>query len=176
MRLLFISDIHGIKTNLLKIQIAFFKLKCDKLIVLGDILNNGFYTYDYDPEFVRLFLTSFEDKIIIIKGNCDREEDLKKLNATSTYIEKINTDQASLYITHGHIYNESNWKEENTILIQGHTHRSKIEEKANNLYINPGSISKPRGNTEASYLFFNEKEFIIYDINDNIISKKALKK
>ena len=33
MRVLFISDIHGIKTNLPKIKERFEKLNCDKLVI-----------------------------------------------------------------------------------------------------------------------------------------------
>ena len=37
MRLMFISDIHGISTNLKKIKMKFDEFNCDKLVVLGDL-------------------------------------------------------------------------------------------------------------------------------------------
>lgn len=40
MKLLFISDIHGIKTNLPKIKEIFIKENCDNLVVLGDLYYN----------------------------------------------------------------------------------------------------------------------------------------
>ena len=41
MKLMFISDIHGIKTNLAKIKERFEELNCDKLVVLGDLYYIG---------------------------------------------------------------------------------------------------------------------------------------
>ena len=78
MKVLVISDIHGIKTNLPLIKDRFIELKCELLIVLGDL----YYNYgredakDYDPEYVRDFLDSFSDKMICMKGNCDEYLDI----------------------------------------------------------------------------------------------------
>lgn len=178
MNLLFISDIHGIKTNLSKIKERFDELKCEKLIVLGDLFyigprNNMIEGYDID--YVKNFLNSFKDRIICIQGNCDSVVDkmvcdfpiISDLGLVST----INED---LYLTHGHIYNETNWNKTNSTLIYGHLHKPFIKEIETNTYINPGSISLPKDNNKPSYLFYNEKEFIIYDIDDNIIAKKDL--
>lgn len=179
MNLLFISDIHGIKTNLHKIKERFEELKCDKLIVLGDLMYIGprnRMNEDYDVEYVKNFLNSFKDKIICIQGNCDSEVDkmvcdfpiVNELGLVST----INDD---IYLTHGHIYNESNWYKINSILVYGHLHIPFIKEIETNIYINPGSISLPKDNNKPTYLFYNENEFIIYDIDDNIVAKKTLR-
>lgn len=179
MKLLFISDIHGIKTNLEKIKERFNELECDKLVVLGDLFYIGprnEMKEDYDIAYVKDFLNSFKDKIICIKGNCDSEVDtlvcefpiIKDLGIIST----INED---IYLTHGHIYNESNWQGTNSTLVYGHLHIPFIKEIETNTYINPGSISLPKGGFPPTYLFYNENEFTIFDINDNIIVRKTLK-
>lgn len=36
MKIMFISDIHGIKTNLKLIKKKYDKFECEKLVVLGD--------------------------------------------------------------------------------------------------------------------------------------------
>lgn len=178
MKLLFISDIHGIKTNLPKIKERFQELECDKLVVLGDLYYIGprnKMIEGYDISYVNEFLESFKDNLICIRGNCDSEVDI----AVSPFpivnelglIATINDD---LYLTHGHIYNESNWKKTNSTLIYGHLHKPFIKEIETNTYINPGSISLPKTDVGPTYLFYNEEEFIIYDLNDNIISKKTL--
>ena len=178
MNLLFISDIHGIKTNLPKIKERFEELKCDKLIVLGDLFYIGprnSMIDGYDIDYVRDFLNSYKDKIICIQGNCDSVVDkmvcdfpiISDLGIVST----INED---LYLTHGHIYNESNWNKTNSTLIYGHLHKPFIHEYETNTYINPGSISLPKDDHKPSYLFYDEKSFTIYDIDDNIIAKKDL--
>ena len=179
MKILFISDIHGIKTNLPKIKQRFTELECDKLVVLGDLYYIGprnKMIEGYDIDYVRNFLESFQDKLICIKGNCDSEVD--KLVSNFPIINELGliaTINEDLYLTHGHIYNESNWQKTNSILIYGHLHIPFIKEIETNIYINPGSISLPKSEAGPTYLFYNEDEFIIYDMNDQIIAKKELK-
>ena len=43
MKIMFISDIHGIKTNLKLIKKKYDKFECEKLVVLGDL-----YYHDYN--------------------------------------------------------------------------------------------------------------------------------
>lgn len=179
MKLLFISDIHGIKTNLPKIKERFEELKCDKLVVLGDLYYIGpgnKMIEGYDITYVREFLESFKDKLICIKGNCDSEVDQVISNFPIVndlgLIATINED---IYLTHGHLYNASNWNKTNSILIYGHQHIPFIKEIETNTYINPGSISLPKSEIGPTYLFYNEEEFIIFDINDQIITRKSLK-
>ena len=62
----------------------------------------------------------------------------------------------------------------NSVLIYGHLHIPFIKKIETNLYINPGSISLPKEDNPPSYLFYDEEQFIIYDINDNIIVKKEI--
>lgn len=179
MKIIFISDIHGIKTNLDKVKEKFIKLNCDKLVVLGDI----YYSYhgsiideEYDPEYINNFLESFKEKLICIRGNCDSELDVETSNfSIENGLKKITTIKNDLYITHGHIYNESNWEKTNSILIYGHLHKPFIKEIETNTYINPGSISLPRTSSSPTYLFYDEDSFTIYDLEDNIIAKKVIK-
>lgn len=179
MKILFISDIHGIKTNLPKIKERFEQLGCDKLVVLGDLYYIGprnTMIEGYDIKTVQNFLESFGDKLICIRGNCDSEVD--KMVSNFPIINElglISTINEDLYLTHGHIYNESNWNHQNSILIYGHFHIPFIKEVETNIYINPGSISLPKSETGPTYLFYNEEEFIIYDLNDQEIAKKSLK-
>ena len=171
MKIMFISDIHGISDNLGKIKEKYKEFKCEKLVILGDIYNNYNY-YDNNKEKVQEFLNDFKDSLICVRGNCDSLTDLYDIPiGPIKELDLIKTNNLDIYITHGHIYNEDNWDKENTILIQGHTHRPKISKNDNNIYINPGSISLPRGDNLPSYLIYNEKEFIIYDILDNIIDE-----
>lgn len=176
MKIVVISDIHGIKTNIGKVLDFFHNNECDKLVVLGDVLNNGFYTYDYDPQYIEKVLKSMSDSIICVRGNCDYLKDIMDItHHEATILEELETDNTKLYFTHGHVFNEYNWDKENSILIFGHTHRAKINEIGTNLYINPGSISKPRGFEKASFLYFDDECFIIYDIDNKIIAKKSIK-
>jgi len=178
MKLMFISDIHGIKTNLAKIKERFEELNCDKLVVLGDLYYIGprnKMIEGYDIKEVETFLESMKDKLICMKGNCDSEVDVMISNfPIINELSLIMTENHDLYITHGHIYNESNWSKENSILIYGHFHVPFIKKIETNYYMNPGSISLPKEGNEPSYLIVEEKKATIYDIKDNIIQEESL--
>ncbi len=174
MKIMFISDIHGLKTNLELISNRFKELHCDTLVVLGD-LYLSLDMPDYDPTYVKEFLTSYKDKMICMKGNCDTSVDVE----TSPFqmidgLYKLQTEKLDLYLTHGHIYNETNWDKTNSILIFGHYHIPFIKKIETNYYINPGSISKPHGIYDASYMVYDEEKFTIYDIHDNILFEEKI--
>lgn len=178
MKLMFISDIHGIKTNLEKVKERFKELNCDKLVVLGDLYYIGprnKMVEGYDIKAVESFLESMKDKLICMRGNCDSEVDLMISNfPIMNDLSLIMTENHDLYITHGHIYNESNWMKENSILIYGHFHIPFIKKIETNYYINPGSISLPKEGYKPSYLIYDENKITIYDIDDNIIKEEIL--
>lgn len=175
---MFISDIHGIKTNLEKIKNRYQELNCEKLIVLGDLYYIGprnTMKKDYDIQAVLQFLEAFKNDIICIKGNCDSEVD----SMVSSFpivneLGMIATIKHDIYLTHGHIYNESNWSKTNSILVYGHFHIPFIKKIETNYYINPGSISLPKENNKPSYLVYDEKTFTIYDIEDNILAQEEV--
>ena len=167
MHAIVISDIHGIKTNLPKIRNRYHELKCQKLIVLGD-LYWGDYEEEYDQEYVRGFLESFKNNLMCLKGNCDFLVNISKEPFAIEDDQVVNIED-NIFITHGHTYNDKNWLLKESILIFGHYHVPFIKRIESNLFINPGSISKPRSNTLPSYLFINNNEFTIFDINDKII-------
>ncbi len=178
MKVMFISDIHGISTNLNKIKERFNELECDKLVVLGDLYYIGPRNKmhpDYNISNVEDFLNTFKDKLICIKGNCDSEVDIMISHfPIINELGLIEVDSRDFYLTHGHIYNENNWQKPNSILIYGHLHTPFIKEKEGTIFINPGSISLPREGNLPSYLVYANNAFTIYDIKDEIIATKKL--
>ncbi|WP_250278542.1 phosphodiesterase [[Clostridium] colinum] len=170
MKILFASDLHGSKfyCNVLKNIIC--KEKPDKIVLLGDILYHGPRNplpKHYNPQEVFKTLNTFKEKIICVRGNCDSEVDQMVLEfpIISDY-NIINVDGINLFLTHGHIYNKDNMPNigDNDILIHGHTHINIIEKLEKGLYINPGSISMPKENQENSYMIYEDKKFIIKNI------------
>ena len=179
MKLMFISDIHGIKTNLSKVKERFEELHCDKLVVLGDLYYIGprnKMVEGYDIKAVQAFLESVKDQLICVRGNCDSEVDIMVSNfPIVNELSVIMTENHDLYITHGHIYNESNWMKEHSILIYGHFHIPFIKKIETNYYLNPGSISLPKEGYLPSYMVYDENKVTIYDIEDNILMEEELK-
>lgn len=177
MKLMFISDIHGIKTNLDLIKERFKSLGCDKLIVLGDLFYAGQGSKDlsdYDSPYVMEFLKEYIGKMICMRGNCDAEIDIKCCDfPICSDISLIYVDGLELYLTHGHIYNRENRKKFNNegILISGHEHIPEIVEEDGMIFINPGSISYPRDGGVATYMIYENKKFTIYDVTGKIVKE-----
>ena len=76
MKILFISDIHGIDINLRKIESIIDNEKIDKLVVLGDLYYAGpLYNkkYEVNSNNVKDILTKYSDTIICLRGNCDSD-------------------------------------------------------------------------------------------------------
>lgn len=165
MKIMLVSDIHGNLECLDKVLRIYYKEKVDKIIFLGD-----FYSF-YIKDEIDERLSKIENKYII-KGNCDSNTDV--LTSTlpfmdSYYFEAFNR---KIFCTHGNIYNEYKYPDVDfDILIHGHTHVPMILKKDNKYFLNPGSISYPRGGSKNSYMVINDNEIFLKDLEENIIEK-----
>lgn len=164
MKLMIASDIHGSDYYCEKMIRAFKSEQADKLLLLGDILYHGprnDLPKDYAPKSVIERLNSIKDKIICVRGNCDTEVDQMVLEfpVLADYCV-IFTDNITMYATHGHIYNESKLPplQRGDILLNGHTHIPKCTVHENYTYINPGSVSIPKENSEHSYILLSDRK------------------
>lgn len=175
MKMLFISDIHGISDNLEYIERIIIDKKIDKLVVLGDLYYNDLpYTEENEnkAQKVKDFLNKHKNILICMRGNCDSIVDV--MSSEFLIIDGLSLiyiDDLNIYLNHGHIYNKNKNKGFNKgILVYGHEHIPYIEKKDNMIYINVGSISLPRDGNDPTYMIYENKEFTIYDIYGNIVS------
>ncbi|MGN1000744.1 MAG: phosphodiesterase [Bacilli bacterium] len=175
MKVLFISDIHGITDNLKIIEKKIKEENVDKLVCLGDLYYTG-PTYEENNKInskgVFEFLMKHNDILICMMGNCDSKVDIKASDfPISSGVSLINTDGLDIYITHGNEYNfEKNRKfNRKGILVYGHEHIPYIKKNEDMIYVNVGSISLPRNNNNPTYAIYDNKNITIYDINDNKI-------
>lgn len=178
MKILFISDIHGISINLKKIEKIIEREKIDKLVVLGDLYYAGAIYFQNDEAGnidVKTILTKYADKLICLKGNCDTEVDIKTSDfLVCSNLALICVDGLDIYLTHGNEYNiEKNRKFNNRkgILVYGHEHIPYIKKENEMIYICVGSISLPRNNTKPSYLIYDNHKFTLYDIDEKIVNE-----
>ena len=175
MKILFISDIHGIAINLNVIENKIKEKEIDILVCLGDLYYAGpsyDNKYKINSKNVFEFLTEHQDKLICMMGNCDSSVDIKSSDfPICSGVSLINTDGLNIYITHGNEYSfEKNRKfNHKGILVYGHEHIPYIEKVDDMIYINVGSISLPRNENNPTYMIYENKTIVIYDINDNII-------
>lgn len=160
-----VSDIHGRLEYLDKVLSIYCKEKPDKIIFLGD-----FYSF-YIKDEIDERLNKLDNKYII-KGNCDSETDVLTSHLPFMdyyYFEAFNK---KIYCSHGNIYNDEKFPNVDfDVLINGHTHIGKILKRDNKYFLNPGSISYPRGESSNSFMIIDDKEIVLKDLEENIIEK-----
>ena len=175
MKILFLSDIHGIPDNLDYLKKLDEKEKFDKIVVLGDLYYTGpSYNIDkvVDSKKVLEFLNSYKHKIIAVRGNCDSDVDIKASDFMfSDDLALLSIDGLNIYCTHCNKYNRYKYDKinKNSLLIYGHEHYPYIIKENDLTFINVGSISLPRNDSECSYGIYENKTFTIYDIYNTIV-------
>ena len=167
MKVLIVSDIHGGYSNLLKVIND--NKDFDLLLILGDILSG--YS-DFNEELIDL-LNSYNTKIIAVRGNCDRN--VEKLDfSMDNYYVMTSIDNKLFFLTHGHLYDRhSDLNIDYDVYVQGHTHVPMMEIDNNKLYLNPGSITLPRGGSSKSYILYQDNTFYLKEVESNKIIKKV---
>ncbi len=175
MKIMIASDIHGSAKYAEMLIKRFNESKCEKLLILGDILYHGprnDLPEEYAPKKVIEILNPLKDKILAVRGNCDTEVDQMVLDfpILADYA-LVAIGARTIYATHGHKYNPDNPPPlaDGDILLCGHTHVTKIKEYDNFTYINPGSVSIPKEGTKRGYAILENDIFKFYDIEGNYL-------
>ena len=158
MKWMIASDIHGSAYYCRELLAAYDREKANKLLLLGDVLYHGprnDLPREYAPKEVIAMLNGIKDRILCVRGNCDTEVDQMVLEFPVLADYAIFcAGERVIYATHGHVYNESKLPplQKGDILLHGHTHVPKCVEHEDYLYINPGSVSIPKENSQHGYL------------------------
>lgn len=177
-----ISDIHS---NLYALEATLKDIKkrhVDKIYALGDLVG-----YFNKPNEV-IDLIKKENIIAIAGNHDEKyfhkSKDYQKLSGSYGYTNRILTDENRMYLkslpnhidlkeyamimVHGslsstseYVYKEDIGKFQNNnydYIIMGHTHLPMIEPLNGKVFVNPGSVGKPKhGNSNASYVIFDSK-------------------
>ena len=191
MKYMFASDVHGSAYYCRKMLDVYKEEKAERLVLLGDLLYHGprnDLPREYAPKQVISMLNDMKKEIYAVRGNCEAEVDQMVLQfpVMADYCI-LNLDGRTFYATHGHIYNENNLPpiQEGDILIHGHTHVLKAEQKEGYVLLNPGSVSIPKeGNIPTyavlkegnppTYAIFEDGVFTIKDFEGNIVKSIKL--
>ncbi len=165
MKFLIASDIHGSAKYCKMLIDAFYKEKADKLLLLGDILYHGprnDLPDGHAPKEVIALLNPLKEKLLCVRGNCDCEVDQMVLDfpVLADYAV-IPVKDRLIYATHGHIYGADSPMpiSKGDILLNGHTHVPKCEDKGDFIYLNCGSVSIPKENSCHSYMTLSDNTF-----------------
>ena len=162
MRILFLSDIHGVPSALEAALAAADALGYDRIALLGDLLyhgpRNGVPNL-YDPVRVAKILNALKDRIVAVRGNCDAEVDqmMFEFPMMADYAV-VDAGAETFFCTHGHLWNETRLPPLGlgTVLAHGHTHIATLKKLPCGLTLfNPGSVSLPKGGTARSFGYFD---------------------
>ena len=162
MRILFLSDIHGVPSALDAALAAGDSLGWDRIALLGDLLyhgpRNGVPDL-YDPVAVAKRLNSLKDVIVAVRGNCDAEVDQMMFEFPMMGdCELLDAGSKMFFLTHAHVFNERNPPPagDADILAHGHTHVPELKTLESGLVVfNPGSVSLPKGGSQRSFGYFD---------------------
>ena len=163
MNIIIASDIHGAVSDCTKFIKACYLEQAETILLLGDIL-------DGNIEAAKLLNSLNSDKgIFCVRGNCDYPEDQAMLNfpIMAEYCLLFVRDR-TIFAAHGH-RSIPNLSSERSILLHGHTHAPSWEwSKTGFLDLCPGSVSKPRRNSQRSYMVLNDEGFFWKDLGGRI--------
>lgn len=155
MKILVISDTHG------------YIDKAVKVIKENNNISMIIHLGDYFRDAQKIAYEFPHIQVEYVHGNCD-------LMPGNVLAEKLlELEGKKVFITHGHRYSVK-WNYEKILkraqeleadlLLFGHTHIAEIFNNGKCFFLNPGSISDPRGGRRESYA--------IVDINGDVIEPK----
>ena len=164
MKLIIASDIHGSAFWCRRLCNLIDTEQPDKILLLGDLLYHGprnDLPAEYAPKQVIPMLSTYKNRIIAVRGNCEAEVDQMVLPfPCMADFSQLYADGQLLYLTHGHHYNPDQLPPlpQGSIFLSGHTH-VKMDEWRNGIRcMNPGSVSIPKDGSH-SCLIYQDGEF-----------------
>lgn len=172
MKVMVVSDIHG-NSEKFKVAIDFMKAEeIDKMIILGDVFNN-YYELNTSSKEISDMLWSMPDKVVITRGNCDQmyDETLLPVGFVERYETVVNGLRS--YFHHGHL--RTNYNSNIKLYVNGHTHVARLEQVDNVIYLNPGSIGRPRDYTNGSFAVISEYAITIFDLSLNVLFEHKIR-
>lgn len=175
MKIGILSDIHGYPENFIK---AITLLKgCDIILCAGDILYHGPRNpilEGYNPQRLIEEISKCPIPILFARGNCDADVDLMVLKgiiiSETIFFEK---NGVRFIVLHGHNDDDQRIKliagtYKANVVISGHTHIRKLEKEEKIIFMNPGSISVPKGDGIPSVAVYEDGNIWFFDIRNGL--------
>lgn len=180
MKLMIASDIHGSAYYCRKMIEAYKNEKAEKLLILGDILYHGprnDLPCEYAPKEVIGMLNPMANELLCVRGNCDTEVDQMVLDFPVLAEYAIfYMNGRTIFATHGHNFNPANPPKikNGDILLNGHTHVPAFEETERFIYVNPGSVSIPKENSEHGYIILEDNTLTWKNLDGKVWMEKEI--
>ena len=145
------SDIHGDESALERLQVMACDSRCLAFLYAGDL--------DVENYFISGILRYRNFVFLPVQGNCDNRWDWTDLGLDLPLYRTCSFRGLRIFLSHGHYYcdPESAGLENKDfdLVITGHSHVNDIHKEVLSgkevVFLNPGSPSRPRGRSRASY-------------------------
>lgn len=180
MKIGIISDLHGYP-EILK-RALFILDDCDLILCAGDIIYHGPRNpilKGYNPLGIVDTIKNSKVPILFVRGNCDCDVDEMVLEIPVILpMVFYEAEGVKFMVLHGHNVDEKRLREiaeyyHVDILITGHTHIRKFEKEQNAIFVNPGSISLPKGDGIPSLAVYEKGEVSFINVDDGSVIEKT---
>jgi len=180
MKLMIASDLHGSAYYTKQLVEAYERERADRLLLLGDILYHGPRNplpEGYNPKEVAQMLNDMKQELLCVRGNCDSDVDQMVLEfpIMAEYC-LIEAEGATIFATHGHVFNEQSLPmlKKGDILLHGHTHVPVCRKHEGYTYVNPGSVSLPKENSEHGYMTVEQGELKWKKLDGTVYDRRTI--
>jgi len=156
------SDVHGDYEGF---KVFVEKAQSNPIIICGDLT-------PYAQSFSYLF-SKIDNDLYLVKGNCDNAYDFSIANIYIPPRIRVETFfNRKFIITHGDLITNVSQSgialTSGDLFLSGHTHTPRLIKDDNGIiYLNPGSLSRPRGHQDKSYAIIYENWVEIRSLNKN---------
>lgn len=166
-----ISDIHGYPERFKK-AMEYIK-DSDMVLCAGDMLYHGPRNpilEGYNPQELAKELSGLTIPMLTSRGNCDAEVDMMVLDAPLfTPCAIYDNSGVRFMVMHGHDVDDEKLEKiaqyyKIDVMVTGHTHIRKLEKKGATIFVNPGSISVPKGDGQPSIAVYEDGRITFINI------------
>ncbi len=161
MKLMIASDLHGSAYFARLLLRLYEREHPERLVLLGDLLYHGprnDLPREYDTRITAELLNAASPPPLCIRGNCDGEVDQMVLSfPILADFAALFVDGRTLYLTHGHRREEAAAAlHPGDVLLYGHTHVPVFSDHDGIWWVNPGSVSLPKGGSRPSCVLYED--------------------
>ena len=138
-KLIVTADVHGSFSSWQAIK-ALMKSQ-DKLAIAGDLFDTkhgNCFNSDFKPDAIKDELKRLNRKFYYVYGNCDTPSFFPGFEVSM----QLSIFKKQILLYHGH--ESLKYPSNVDIIITGHTHRYALEQKSGQIFMNPGSIARPK--------------------------------
>ncbi|MBU1171134.1 MAG: YfcE family phosphodiesterase [Proteobacteria bacterium] len=165
-RLVITADIHGSLRTWDKIK-ALVK-QGDSLAIAGDLFDTVYGSKgndDFRPDIIKKDFRSLPFRTYYVYGNCDREDYFKGHGFQCDF----DFNGHAILMNHGHqkLPDLTNYQ----IIIEGHSHRPRLDSIMGKIFLNPGSPNHPRSEYPSYALLENHRIRIMDFTKNKVISE-----